>query len=74
MAVFLRVIAELCDVPTLQEVETLASGNQKALQTVRRWVRVQDIPLLRLKGWKRVFFHESAVKVGLNRPITEVAF
>ncbi|EID2643509.1 excisionase [Escherichia coli] len=50
--------------------KALAWGRPRSLETVRRWVRECRIFPPPVKDGREYLFHESAVKVDLNRPVT----
>ncbi|EMA4385263.1 excisionase [Escherichia coli] len=48
----------------------LRQRRPRSLETVRRWVRECRIFPPPVKDGREYLFHESAVKVDLNRPVT----
>ncbi|MFS8323828.1 excisionase, partial [Escherichia coli] len=56
----------------LSEHKTLSVSwsHYRSLETVRRWVRECRIFPPPVKDGREYLFHESAVKVDLNRPVT----
>ncbi|END9753840.1 excisionase [Escherichia coli] len=54
---------------TLQEWNA-RQRRPRSLETVRRWVRECRIFPPPVKDGREYLFHESAVKVDLNRPVT----